>query len=82
KHLEIDHPYNTYQTQGLPPGPITNSSPSSLRAATGPERHEYLYFAADGTGGHTFSRTLQEHNRAAQKYQRLLDRRGEENSSN
>ena len=75
KHLEIDHPYNTYQIQGLPPGPITNPSPSSLRAATGPERHEYLYFAADGTGGHTFSRTLQEHNRAAQKYQHMLDQR-------
>ncbi|PSQ86103.1 MAG: endolytic transglycosylase MltG [Bacteroidetes bacterium QS_3_64_15] len=75
KHLEIDHPYNTYQTQGLPPGPITNSSPLSLRAAAFPERHGYLYFAADGSGGHTFSRTLREHNRAAQKYQRMLDER-------
>ncbi len=75
EHLEIDHPYNTYQTQGLPPGPITNPSPSSLRAAAYPERHEYLYFAADGTGGHTFSRTLQEHNRAAEKYQQMLDER-------
>ena len=75
KHLEIDHPYNTYQIQGLPPGPITNPSPSSLRAAAGPERHEYLYFAADGSGGHAFSRTLREHNRAAQKYQRMLDER-------
>jgi len=75
KHLEIDHPYNTYQIQGLPPGPIANPSPSSLRAAASPERHEYLYFAADGSGGHTFSRTLREHNRAAQKYQRMLDRR-------
>ena len=75
KHLEIDHPYNTYQTQGLPPGPITNSSPLSLRAAAFPERHEYLYFAADGSGGHAFSRTLREHNRAAQKYQRMLDER-------
>jgi len=75
KHLEIDHPYNTYQIQGLPPGPIANPSPSSLRAAAVPARHEYLYFAADGTGGHAFSRTLQEHNRAAEKYQRLLDQR-------
>ncbi len=75
KHLEIDHPYNTYQIQGLPPGPITNPSSSSLRAAAIPERHEYLYFAADGTGGHTFSRTLQEHNRAAEKYQQMLDQR-------
>jgi len=81
EHLEIDHPYNTYQIQGLPPGPITNPSPSSLRAAANPERHEYFYFAADGTGGHTFSRTLREHNRAAQKYQRMLDRRDEENSN-
>ena len=75
KHLEIDHPYNTYQIQGLPPGPIANPSPSSLRAAASPERHEYFYFAADGTGGHTFSRTLREHNRAAEKYQQMLDRR-------
>jgi UPF0755 protein len=75
KHLEIDHPYNTYQIQGLPPGPIALPSPSSLRAAADPERHEYFYFAADGTGGHTFSRTLQEHNRAAQKYHRLLNER-------
>jgi UPF0755 protein len=75
EHLEIDHPYNTYQTRGLPPGPITNPSPSSLRAAAHPDRHEYLYFAADGTGGHTFSRTLREHNRAAEKYQRMLNQR-------
>jgi UPF0755 protein len=80
KHLEIDHPYNTYQIQGLPPGPIANPSPSSLRAAASPERHEYFYFAADGTGGHTFSRTLREHNRAAQKYQRMLDRRQNDSS--
>jgi len=80
EHLEIDHPYNTYQIQGLPPGPITNPSPSSLRAAAAPERHEYFYFAADGTGGHTFSRTLREHNRAAEKYQRLMDRRQEDSS--
>ena len=81
EHLEIDHPYNTYQIQGLPPGPIATPSRSSLRAAARPERHEYFYFAADGMGGHTFSRTLQEHNRAAQKYQRLLDEREEEESA-
>jgi UPF0755 protein len=77
-HLEIDHPYNTYRNGGLPPGPITNPSPSSLRAVTTPEQHEYFYFAADGTGGHTFSRTLREHNRAAEKYHRMLDRRERE----
>jgi len=73
-HLEIDHPYNTYEKRGLPPGPITNPTPSSLRAVAHPERHEYFYFAADGSGGHTFSRTLREHNRAAEKYHRMLNR--------
>lgn len=74
-HLEIEHPYNTYEIQGLPPGPITNPSVSSLRAVAQPEQHEYFYFAADGNGGHVFSRTLREHNRAAQKYHQMLDRR-------
>jgi UPF0755 protein len=78
RDLEIDHPYNTYRIDGLPPGPITNPSPSSLRAAVNPEQHEYFYFAADGTGGHTFSRTLREHNRAAEEYHRMLDRRERE----
>lgn len=78
KDLEIDHPYNTYRNGGLPPGPITNPSPSSLRAASRPARHEYFYFAADGTGGHTFSRTLREHNQAAEEYHRMLDRRQRE----
>lgn len=75
RDLEIDHPYNTYKNRGLPPGPVTNPSPSSLRAAVSPENHKYFYFAADGSGGHTFSRTLQEHNRAAQEYHRMLDQR-------
>jgi UPF0755 protein len=78
RDLEIDHPYNTYRIDGLPPGPITNPSPTSLRAAVNPEQHEYFYFAADGTGGHTFSRTLREHNRAAQEYHEMLDRRERE----
>ncbi len=78
KHLDIEHPYNTYQVRGLPPGPITNPAPSTLRAVVRPEQHDYMYFAADGTGGHTFSRTLREHNRAARKYHRLLDSRERE----
>lgn len=75
EHLDIEHPYNTYRNRGLPPGPITNPSPSSLRAVVRPEQHDYFYFAADGEGGHTFSRTLQEHNRAAEEYHRTLDDR-------
>lgn len=75
RHLEIDHPYNTYRNRGLPPGPITNPAPSTVRAIANAENHGYFYFAADGTGGHTFSRTLREHNRAARAYHRLLDER-------
>jgi UPF0755 protein len=75
KHLDIDHPYNTYRNVGLPPGPITNPAPSTLRAVVYPEEHDYYFFAADGTGGHQFSRTLREHNRAAANYHRLLNER-------
>jgi len=77
RDLEIDHPYNTYQNRGLPPGPITNPSPTSLRAVAAPDQHEYFYFAADGSGGHTFSRTLREHNRAAEEYHQMLEEQDE-----
>ncbi len=72
----IDHPYNTYSFRGLPPGPVTNPSPSSLHAVAFPEKHDFMYFVAKGDGSHTFSRTLQEHNRAAAEYHRMMiDRR-------
>ncbi|PEN13178.1 hypothetical protein CRI94_11065 [Longibacter salinarum] len=73
EHLEIEHPYNTYINGGLPPGPITNPARSTLRAAASPESHNYYFFAADGSGGHRFSRTLREHNQAAREYHRKLD---------
>ncbi len=72
---EIQHPYNTYKIAGLPPGPITNPSPSSIRAVANVEKHDYMYFVARGDGSHTFSRTLAEHNRAAQEYYRLMRER-------
>ncbi|MCP4895554.1 MAG: endolytic transglycosylase MltG [bacterium] len=69
-HWLIDDPYNTYRYPGLPPGPINNPGRAALAAALHPEKNEYLYFVASPGGGHTFSRTLREHNRAVAEWQR------------
>ena len=69
-HWTIDDPYNTYRYPGLPPGPIDSPGRASIRAALAPETHDYLYFVAAPGGGHTFSRTLAEHNRAVAAWQR------------
>ena len=61
----IDHPYNTYLYTGLPPGPVTNPSASSLRAAAHAEDHKFMFFVANPDGGHTFNTTLRGHNRDA-----------------
>jgi len=66
---DSSNPYNTYRHGGLPPGPICSPGLSSLEAAQNPEEHGYLYFVATGEGGHHFSRTLKEHNRAVRTYQ-------------
>ena len=61
--------YNTYQHPGLPPGPICSSGLDALKAAAMPEQHDFLYFVATGIGGgHTFSRDLNDHNKAVQVY--------------
>jgi UPF0755 protein len=63
-----DSPYNTYKVNGLPPGPIGNPGSDAIDAVLNPARTKYLYFVAKMDGTHYFSRTLEEHNRAVQKY--------------
>ena len=72
--LDREHPYNTYRTAGLPPGPIANPGIKSLEAALRPETTDYLFFVAraDGSGGHNFSSNIAGHQRAVQSYRRAL----------
>ena len=74
--LNSDSAYNTYRHAGLPPGPIANPGLASLKAALTPAETDYFYFVAkaDGSGGHHFSRTIEEHNLAVQKYRRATSR--------
>lgn len=66
---ELDSPYNTYQIDGLPPGPIANPSLDSIKAALYPEEHSYLFYVTkkDGTNTHLFAETYREHQRNIEK---------------
>lgn len=65
-----DNPYNSYQHQGLPPGPIGNPGRSSIEAALAPDGSDYLYFVAKDARNHVFSRTFDEHKKNVEKYQK------------
>jgi UPF0755 protein len=69
--LRRETPYNTYVIEGLPPTPIANPGRLSIEAALHPEPSDYLFFVADGSGGHVFSATLEEHNRNVAHWREL-----------
>ncbi|MCK9509801.1 MAG: endolytic transglycosylase MltG [Pigmentiphaga sp.] len=68
RHLQIDHPWNTYTRPGLPPTPIANPGRAALDAAARPEEHRYYYFVSRGDGTSAFSQNLAQHNREVNRY--------------
>ena len=75
--LLVDHPYNTYRNKGLPPGPVNNPGKASIVASLYPTQHAYLFFVANGSGGHWFTRTYAEH----QHYVRMFRKQRARNHS-
>ena len=75
--LRSTNPYNTRAVAGLPPGPITNPGRESIAAVLDPAETKALYYVADGSGGHVFAETLEEHNRNAAAWRKLRRERGE-----
>lgn len=67
-NLKVQDPYNTYVNKGLPPGPIASPGKPSIEAALYPEEHDYLYYVVNGSGGHVFSKTYEEHLNNVKKY--------------
>jgi UPF0755 protein len=75
--IESQTPFNTYVIPGLPPGPIGNPGRASLEAVANPSRTRDLFFVADGTGGHVFAETLEQHNRNVARWRQIEAERRE-----
>ena len=71
--LQENTPWNTYVNLGLPPTPISNPGKESILAAVDPETTDFIYFVADGDGGHKFAKNLEEHNKNVREW-RLIEK--------
>ncbi len=78
RHLEVDSPYNTYKYPGLPPGPISMASIAAIDAVLDAEKHDYIFFCAkgDGTGYHSFAKSMAGHSANIRRYNKNLKKRG------
>lgn len=79
--LRRETPYNTYVITGLPPKPIANPGRLSIEAALNPDTTPYIFFVADGSGGHAFAETLEQHNANVARWREIERARGEEGST-
>ena len=69
--LRAKTPWNTYVIDGLPPTPIANPGKAAIEATLNPAQTNYLFFVADGTGGHAFAETIDQHNENVRKWRRI-----------
>lgn len=79
--LDTETPYNTYRIAGLPPTPIANPGRAAIEATLNPADTDFIFFVADGTGGHAFARTLDEHNANVARWREIEAQRGQPTDS-